>query len=182
MTVEAQKTRLAGRVWQSIAQSGVNVSAIPRDQLEKLVQTVSDGVLQEFDAMLGEMDLQGDAAASQDSASQAPGGETVLWEGRPFLSLRHHYIVTDQRVRIITGLLGRETDDIELIRIKDVDHTQGITERMLNIGDIQLRSADSSRPNATLNNVTEPEKVHEIIRRAVLEARKRYPFIFEQNM
>jgi uncharacterized membrane protein YdbT with pleckstrin-like domain len=96
--------------------------------------------------------------------------------------LRERYIVTNERVRIITGLVGRNTEDIEFIRLKDVDHTQGVSERMLNLGDIQLRSADPSKPMAVLRNVTDPDKVHEIIRRAMLDARKRYPFVFEQEL
>jgi hypothetical protein len=35
---------------------------------------------------------------------------------------------------------------------------------------------------AVLRNVTDPDKVHEIIRRAMLDARKRYPFVFEQEL
>ncbi len=207
MSLEEQKNRIAGRVWQAVAQSGVDLSMLPRDQLEKVVDTITTSVMVEFDAMLAEMEAPADSAgqapsgravptggagaavspavaAAQGSAAAAaaPGGEQILWEGRPFLSLRERYVVTNERVRIITGLVGRNTEDIEFIRLKDVDHTQGVSERMLNLGDIQLRSADPSRPLAVLRNVTDPEQVHEIIRRAMLDARKRYPFVFEQEM
>jgi hypothetical protein len=204
MSLEAQKNRITGRVWEALAQSGVNLSMVPKDQLEKAVSAITSAVMVEFDAMLAEMTAPvsdaGQAAAgagqpvpaaaavdpavaaAQSAPVPAAGDEEVLWEGRPFMSLREHYVVTNERVRIITGLVGRNTEDIEFIRLKDVDHTQGVGERMFNIGDIQLRSADPSKPLAVLNNVTDPDKVHEIIRRAMLDARKRYPFVFEQEM
>jgi hypothetical protein len=209
MSLEAEKSRIAGRVWQAIAQSDVNLSAVPKDQLEIVVNTITNAVMVEFDAMLAEMESPTEGgtqtagagetagtaqapsaaaavdpavAAAQRSAAPVAGGEQVLWEGRPFMSLRERYVVTTERVRIITGLVGRNTEDIEFIRLKDVDHTQGIGERVFNIGDIQLRSADPSRPLAILNNVAFPDRVHEIIRRAMLDARKRYPFVFEQEM
>jgi hypothetical protein len=190
MTLEAQKARITGRIWTAIAESGVDVSALPKTQLDALVARVADGVMQEVDAMLDdETKAAGPAgsapnplAAAAGSAKTGDDAEQILWEGRPFLSLSERFVVTNQRVRIISGLVGKATDDIELIRLKDVDHTQGISERIMGIGDIVLRSADPSRPVAVLNNVKDPEQVHEIIRRAMLNARKQHPFIFEQEM
>ncbi len=189
MTIQANRDRVVGRIWQAVAQSGVDVSPIPRDQMDRLVGGVADGVLHEFDAMLDEIDAQPAASSTRTAgvlaaapASAAPADEQVLWEGRPFLSLVERYIVTNQRVRIITGLVGRANEDIELIRVKDVDHTQGVSERLLNIGDVQLHSVDASRPSAVLRNVTDPQAVHEIVRRAMLDARKKYPYIFAQEL
>ncbi len=188
MTIQANRDRVVGRIWQAVAQSGVDVSPIPHNQMDKLVAGVADGVLHEFDAMLDEI---GAPAASSTRAagvptaapaSAAPADEQILWEGRPFLSLVERYVVTNQRVRIVTGLVGRVNEDIELIRVKDVDHTQGVSERLLNIGDVQLHSVDASRPVAVLRNVTDPQAVHEIVRRAMLDARKKYPYIFAQEL
>ncbi len=124
----------------------------------------------------------GQGAAGARAPGGAPAEEEVLWEGRPFLSIGERYIVTTERVRIVTGVVGKDHEDIELVRLQDVDHTQGVGERILNIGDVVLHSTDRSKPDAMLRNVTNPEQVHEIIRRAMLNARKRYPFIFEQQM
>jgi len=195
MSWEAQRTRVAGRIWQSITQSGVDVSAVPREQIEMLVNTITEGVLVEMNDLLEQVPLPPEveaarvmapaepAAAGPAAGSQgAPGAEVVLWEGRPFLSLVERYVITNQRVRIINGLIGKSHEDIEMIRVKDVDHTQGVGERMLNIGDVFLRSGDASRPSAVLRNVPDPEQVHEIVRRAMLESRKQYPFHFQQEM
>jgi hypothetical protein len=198
MSVEEMRSRIAQRVRQAIAESNIALSSAQRGQLDGLVGDITDSVLLEFDAMLGQVA----PAAAQPArfAPQAPapaadagesgpgtraaaaGDEEVLWEGRPFLSLGERYVITSERVRIITGVLAQDQEDIELVRVQDVDHTQGISERIFNIGDVLLRTADSTAPRMVLRNVTDPQQVHEILRRAVLNARRKYPFIYEQKM
>jgi len=180
MTIEQTRASVSSRIWQSIAQSGVDTSAIPRDQLEKLVGTIADEVLLTMNDLLGQ--LEGAPAPASESAGQASAEEQTLWEGRPFLSLNEQYLVTTERVRITRGLFGKDREDIELFRVQDIDHSQGMSERMLNIGDITLRSADQSQPEVILRNVADPQQVHEIIRRAMLEARQRNRVGFRDEM
>jgi hypothetical protein len=169
------------RIWQAIASSGVNVSSIAKADLEKLVDTIAQDVLEEIDA-LQQSALPPQLQAVASLPGDVVGDEKVLWEGRPFLSLVEYYIVTTERVRVISGLLGREHENIELVRVKDVDWKQGVGERMFGIGDIVLNSVDATKPRAVLRNVKHPEQVQEIVRRAMLEARKKYHIIFEQEM
>jgi hypothetical protein len=169
MSIDQTRAAITARIWQAVAQSGVDTSSIPREQLDKLVGAVADGVLHTLNELLDDAS----PAAPVDAGDTATAAEQLLWEGRPFLSLTEHYRVTTERVRVTKGLLGRDREDIELFRIQDIDHAQGITERMLNIGDITLRSADASQPEVVLRNIPNPEQVHEIIRRAMLDARQR---------
>lgn len=180
MSIEETREKVRTRVWQSIASSGVSVSAIPKDQLDTLVNAIVDGVLVAIDKEFEDAGLPAYQAANE--AAPVPEGEKVLWEGRPFLSLTTHYRITSERVRAQYGLLGRDFDDIELIRIQDLDRTQGIGERMLAIGDIHILSADPSKPKLTLANVPDPDKVHEILRRAMLEARKKFRYSVQEEM
>ena len=180
MSIEQTRASVTGRIWQSIAQSSVDTSAIPRDQLEKLVSTIADGVLLTMNELLEQ--AEGAPSPATESTGQSGAEERTLWEGRPFLSISEHYLVTTERVRIIKGLLGKDREDIELFRVKDIDHSQGMSERMFNIGDITLRSADQSQPEVVLRNVADPEQVHEIIRRAMLEARQRNRVGFRDEM
>ncbi len=172
---------ITGRVWQAIAQSGVNLSTIPRDQQELLVQTITESLMVTVDEMLDTMERPvqpvGAPAATADDEE-----EHILWEGRPFLSLVERYIITTERVRIQTGLLSNSFDDIELIRIQDIDFTQQLTERMVNIGDIIIRSANASNAEVELRNVKDPSHVHELLRRAMINARKRYGLSFREEM
>ena len=170
------------RIWQAIAGSGVNVSSIAKADLEKLVDTIAQEVLEEFDEVVGQSALPPQLQAVGSRPGDVAGDEKVLWEGRPFLSLVEYYVVTTERVRVISGLLGREHENIELVRLKDVDWKQGVGERMFGIGDIVLNSVDATMPRAVLRNVKHPEEVQEIVRRAMLEARKKYHIIFQQEM
>lgn len=183
MNVQDAKSRVVARIWQSVAQSGVAVSAIPKDQLDTLVDSIADGVLLAIDEALDETGLPTRQGPTPSTAEGAPAStENVLWEGRPFLSIVTVYQITTERVRIISGLLGKDRDDIELTRVQDLDITQGLTERALNIGDVIIYSADPSTPEATLRNVMNPQQVHEILRRAMLDARKRFRYSIHEEM
>ena len=183
MSVEGSESRIQARVWQAIAQSGVNLSGLPREEVEKLVQYITAAVMLEVDATLADAaEVQGIAPAGKGMDVPLDDEEKVLWEGRPLMSLVERYVVTNQRVRIISGLLGKAHENIELVRLRDVDYKHGLGERMLNVGDIILHSADASHPYAVLRNVTDPEQVHEIIRKAMLAARRGVAFSFQEEM
>ena len=174
MNLDQNRARVIAAIWQAIAQSGVDLSAMPREEQDRLVATIADNLLSTVNQMLDEIAPQVSAEVS--------GEERVLWEGRPFLSITERYVVTTERVRIYRGLIGRTIDDIELVRLQDIDFTQNAGERILGIGDIHLRGADPSTPEVTLRNVHQPEEVRELIRRAWLDARKRYGVSFREQM
>ncbi len=175
---------VTANVWKSIAKSNLDFSGIERDDLDKLVQFVVDAALETVDDHLEDV-YKGIVAreqAEQPTADEDDEAEKTLWEGRPFMSLTTRYIITNERVRIIEGLAGKTYEDIELVRIQDMDFTQSITERALNLGDISIISHDSSEPAAVLRNVKDPHKVHEILRRAVVKARKTHRFSYREEM
>lgn len=178
MDVKESRTRIKARVWQTLAQSDLELKDLPKEDLEPLVEMVTDAALLEIDEEMG----QSVAAESAKEEVAADDDEEVLWEGRPFLSISTRYIVTDERIRIIEGLLGKDREDIELVRIQDLDQSQSISERLLNVGDIHVRSHDRSHPQVTLRNVKDPQQVHEIVRRAILNARKKHGLIYREEM
>ncbi|MHB1294132.1 MAG: PH domain-containing protein [Anaerolineae bacterium] len=180
------RARVRARIWQGVVQSGLTLSGIPNERWEVLVDDLTDGMLEEMDACL-DLDDSADGRVTQGvsaAAAPLPGEEEeqLLWRGRPFLSLAERYEVTTQRVRVIKGFLSRDREDVELLRVQDIDHKQNLTERMTNLGDVTVRSADASHPQIVLRNVKDPEEVHEIIRRAMLSARKKANFSFREEM
>ncbi|MCL4301089.1 MAG: PH domain-containing protein [Anaerolineae bacterium] len=182
MSLSEMRAKVKASIWQAVAQSGVALSGIPQAEIDRLVGAITDGVLKEMDDFLSQATGQ-PAAVSKGSVDEGDNeAETILWEGRPFLSLSVHYQITSERVRITEGMLGKDREDIELVRIQDIDVSQGISERMLGIGDLHIRSHDPSHPSADLNNVSNPTEVHEILRRAVLKARKKYNVSFREQM
>lgn len=179
MTPTEAQNRVKAAVWKALAQADVDLSVLPRAEQESLVEIVTNAALMEIDKEIGEeLTIGRKSLASQGKNDE----EEILWEGRPFLSVSTQYIITSQRVRIVEGLLGKEREDIELIRIQDIDQSQTLRERLLNLGDITIRGHDSSHPKAVLNNVPEPQEVHELLRRAIMNARKRYGLTYREEM
>lgn len=180
MTPSEAQSRVKASVWKALAQADVDLSVLPRTEQEALVEIVTNAALLEIDKEIGEeLNVNNKTLLSE---HQDDNDEEILWEGRPFLSVSTHYIITSQRVRIIQGLLGKDREDIELIRIQDIDQSQSLRERLLNLGDITIRGHDTSNPKAILNNISDPQSVHELLRKAILAARKKYGLSYREEM
>lgn len=177
MSIDQLRAQIISSIWQAIAQSGVDLSGISKDQQEKLVSKIADGVMVTMDDIIGE-----EISTTNPEEEVNDLDERILWKGRPFLSLVERYTVTTERLRISTGLVARHVENFELIRVQDIDFTQGIADRVVGIGDIIIHGHDPSTPDVTLRNVSKPEEVYEIIRRAWLEARKRHGLQFSEFM
>lgn len=180
MTPNEAQSRVKATVWKALAQADVDLSTLSKEDQEALVEIVTNAALMAIDKEIGEeLSINRETLISKETDDH---DEETIWEGRPFLSVSTQYIITNQRVRIIQGLLGKEREDIELIRIQDIDQSQTLRERLLNLGDISIRGHDTSSPKAILNNVSNPQEVHELLRRAILDARKRYGLSYREEM
>jgi|WetSurMetagenome_2_1015567.scaffolds.fasta_scaffold108460_2 hypothetical protein len=175
------RTSVRARIWQTFAQSGVNLSSIPKADLESLVDQVTDNVLLEVDALLGERQDMPEVLINRAETGEGEE-EKILWQGRPFLSIFEYYTISTERLRIVHGFLGKDHENIELVRVNDLDWDHGIFERALGIGDILVHSVDQTEPTVVLRNVTDPAKVFEILRAAMLDARKKHHIIYEQAL
>lgn len=182
MSVTNTQARIKVRVWQAIAQNQIDVSALSKETIETLVDLVSEVAMLEIDDDMGKTLGDSEAETAVPTSILDDHKEDVLWEGRPFLSISLHYTITDERIRITEGVFGKARENIELVRIQDMDYSQTLSERMLNLGDIKIRSHDPSHPLVTLKNVKDPEAVYEILRRAVLHARKKHNFTYREEM
>jgi hypothetical protein len=184
MSINETQASIKAAVWQAIAQSDVDVSGIEKETLNALVEVIVDASMEAVDDQLDtplKLDEDQDIMAVPDEIFDDEK-EDILWQGRPFLSMVQSYTITDERIRITSGAFGKFTENIELVRIQDLDYRQAFTERMLNIGDITIKSQNPSRPHITLRNVKNPEQIYEILRRAVLKARKRHGFTYREEM
>lgn len=161
--------------YSSLEESKTDLSALPPGQLAGLVRAVSDSmfaVLQEFEAP---------ERAAADPASAHGEEEKVVWTGRPFMTLRVRYELTTQRLRIYRGLIGRDIEEIDLIRIRDTKVKQHAAERAANIGDITILSTDQSNPEIVLENVDNPIEAREIIRKTYLAEQERRGLRYRDN-
>ncbi|MGD2048956.1 MAG: PH domain-containing protein [Chloroflexota bacterium] len=182
MSIEKSRERIRARVWQSIAQSDLEFESVDKEQLESLVNLVTEAALLEIDDQIDQSVAADDEANKLFYPQMEEDGEEVLWQGKPFLSLSEHYVITNERIRIVRGLLGKERQDIELIRVQDIDQSQTLRERTLNLGDITIQSHDRATPTIVLNNIRDPEKVHEILRKAVQNIRRKHKMTFQEEM
>ncbi len=179
MTLDQYRSRINSSIWKGFAQSGVDLSQFPAEKQSLLANAISDQVLLAINDLMDDMPGQ---AASQASIPDMQDKETILWKGKPFLSLVESYIITNERIRITTGLLGKEIENYELIRIQDMEVSQNLSERVIKIGDVHITGADPSSPQVTLRNVPDPNGVYELLRKAWLAARKKYGLLFREEM
>lgn len=177
MSIEQTRAKVIASIWQAVAQSGVDLSAIPREQVEKLVGDIANVTMLTMNDVMSELPKPKATVDLGDDQS-----EKLLWEGRPFLSIIESYMITNERIRITRGLVGRDYENFELIRVQDLDYSQGLSERMLGIGDIHIKGADPSNPEIILRNIPKPAEVYEILRRAWLAARKAHGLVFREEM
>ena len=73
------------------------------------------------------------------------------------------YELSSQRFIHTSGILVRTTDRIDVIDIDDVAYTQGIVQRMLGVGTINLSSNDRSHPKLVLHGIDQVERVAGLI-------------------
>ena len=110
----------------------------------------------------------------------APAAETILWEGAPHGLLNPiethaiQWVLTTERLRVVRGLLNRSTEEVELIRVRDVSFEQSLAQRALGIGTVTVVGTDATAPMVVLHDVEEPEQVKELIRQAVRDQRRRH--------
>ena len=182
MTIKEAQARIKARVWQAVAQAELDLSALDKKTLESFIDLVTESALLEIDSELDLSMLSSSTETASKDEDDDEFGEEVLWQGRPFLSLVLNYTLTNERIKITSGLLGKSHENVELIRVQDIDHSQTFGERVLKIGDITIRSHDPSHPEIILRNVQDPSSVYEILRRAVLNARKRYNLSYREEM
>lgn len=177
MSFDQIYAKVKSSVWQAIAQSGVNLNNVPMDQQNKLVDLITDRVLAAVNDSLDE-----DSPAAGRLPLELDDEEKVLWEGRPFLSLVEFYTITTDRIKIVKGLLNRDVENFELIRVQDIDFSQTLSERMMGIGDIRVAGADPSNAVVILRNIKDPQGTYELLRKTWLAARKRHGLVFREEM
>ena len=127
----------------------------------------------------------------------APGApaEVVLWEGAPsswqnfwwwvsiigipvaiwkhLLLKSTHITLTNQRLKIRSGLLNKKMEEIELYRVKDWTHNEPLMQRMLGYGSVTVVSSDRTAPEVTYNWLRDAKGFAEKLRNAVEAVRDR---------
>jgi uncharacterized membrane protein YdbT with pleckstrin-like domain len=82
------------------------------------------------------------------------------------------YELTTERLRIRTGILSRQTDEIELYRVKDYILREPFSIRIFGLGDIAITTTDDANPNVLLRAVHHPNTLRDEIRKHVEQRRE----------
>ena len=81
----------------------------------------------------------------------------------PFLRWRTtHFVVTNERVVMRSGIIARQGRDVPLVRINDVSFQHSAFERMLGCGTLVVESA-GERGQVTLTDIPKVERVQRVV-------------------
>jgi membrane protein YdbS with pleckstrin-like domain len=84
------------------------------------------------------------------------------------------YVVTTQRVRIVSGLFSKNIQEIELFRVKDTMAQQSFFLRLFGLGTITVLSGDEKQPRLVLSGVPGAIELRERLRQEVMTLRQRF--------
>jgi uncharacterized membrane protein YdbT with pleckstrin-like domain len=83
----------------------------------------------------------------------------------------NHFEITTERIRCTTGIFTKQTEDLELYRIKDFKIIEPMMLRMLSLSNIYLTTSDKSSPEVVIEAVKDGRGLLDKIRRAVEDRR-----------
>ena len=69
------------------------------------------------------------------------------------------YTITDRRLNIKVGIIARKIQETRLQRVQNVNYTQGVYERIMQIGDVEFTTAGTDESNFVFAGVAQPEQV-----------------------
>jgi membrane protein YdbS with pleckstrin-like domain len=84
------------------------------------------------------------------------------------------YVITTQRVRIVSGIFTKDIQEIELFRVKDTMVKQSFYLRLFGLGTITVISGDERHPQLVLSGVPRPLELRERLRQEVMTLRQRF--------
>ena len=83
------------------------------------------------------------------------------------------YALSEDRLFISVGLLNLKDDEVLLYRVRDIDTSRSLWQRIFGVGTITVMSSDKSMPTLVLKNVKDPIFVKELLHRQVEEMKIR---------
>ena len=107
------------------------------------------------------------------------GAAVGILVGELLWVLGRRYRLTTQRLFVYRGILTRVTDQMELIRVDDVRLRQGIIDRIVNTGDVEVLGTDETDQDVTLESVGAPAEVAESLRLHVRGVRSKGTLLVE---
>lgn len=79
------------------------------------------------------------------------------------------YCLSEDRLFLSVGFLNIKDDEVLLYRVRDIDTSRSLWQRIFGVGTIVVMSSDKSMPDLVLQNVKDPVFVKELIHKQVEE-------------
>jgi len=96
-----------------------------------------------------------------------------LWKDRKrYLGLPlsfTRYSLSEDRLFLSVGFLNIKDDEILLYRVRDIDTSRTLGQRIFGVGTVTVVSSDKTMPTLVLKNVKDPVFVKELIHKQVEE-------------
>ena len=99
-----------------------------------------------------------------------------LWKGRkcyfgmPISFTR--YAFSEDRLFLSTGCLSIKDEEILLYRVRDINTSRSLWQRLFRVGTITVISSDKSMPTLVMKNVKNPLEVKEMLHSQVEEMKR----------
>ena len=81
------------------------------------------------------------------------------------------YSLSEDRLFVSEGFLNIKDDEILLYRVRDIDTSRSLWQRLFGVGTVAVASSDKSMPNLALKNIKDPIFVKELIHKQVEETK-----------
>ena len=92
------------------------------------------------------------------------------------------YSLSDDRLFVSEGFLTIKDDEILLYRVRDIDTSRTLWQRLFGVGTVTVVSSDKTMPTLELKNIKDPVFVKELIHKQVEEMKIRRRVRFGEIM
>ena len=101
----------------------------------------------------------------------------IIWKDRKrYLGLPlsfTRYSLSNDRLFLSVGFLNIQDEEVLLYRIRDINTTRTLWQRLFGVGTVTVVSSDKSMPTIVLKNVKDPMTVKELLHQQVEEMKIR---------
>ena len=95
----------------------------------------------------------------------------ILWKDRKrFLGMPlsfTRYSLTEDRLFLSIGFLSIKDDEILLYRVRDINTSRTLGQRLFGVGTVTVMSSDKSMPTLVMKNIKNPMAVKELLHEQV---------------
>lgn len=98
-------------------------------------------------------------------------GSQYIWKDRKrFLGMPlsfTRYAMTEDRLFLSVGFLNIKDEEVLLYRIRDINTSRTLWQRIFGVGNVTVVSSDKSMPTLVLKNIKHPLQIKELLHQQV---------------